>query len=71
MSLTSYALRERLRLDAVVPQKRGWYRAGYARALDDIASVLRGMSMGVPAGEIADAIDRQAESIRRGKERQS
>ena len=65
--MTSMALRERLRLDAVVPRKRGWYRAGYARALDDVAVVFRQMAMGVSAGEIADALDRQAETIRRGK----
>lgn len=62
---TSEALRDRLRNHAR-PGKRGWYRAGYARALDDIAAIFRGMDLGVTAGDMADALDRQAEEVRRG-----
>lgn len=64
---TSEALRERLR-SHVRPGKRGWYRAGYARALDDIAAIFRSMDLGVTAQDMANALDSQAEEVRRGTE---
>lgn len=45
--------------------KRGLYRAGYARALDDVAAALRNLEVGSTAAAMADALDAKAEAVRR------
>ena len=58
-------MRELLAAHAAPVGKRILWRVGYVSALYDIAAILRRLVIGVPASDIADAIDERAEAIQR------